>query len=573
MSRLTLEYDGITVDLGYVEKFSNPYGKSVSTVPLCSFPSEAAFAIETGSFENITVNIARTNPKDPDDESDDMTRWSNSKWYLAVQAAADRWQMRTDGAILEYKPDKDNPYTPYRKVNGYIKSLTLRYDSNFNELIRGELQFYVGTMYVRNPRAKPDSGEEGTQIKKKDFKVMMSDSSQLSYYVLVSEADDVDCISSYTLTGGLESPFEIVKMIMLKDKLTSVAPQLLNDIIAGKNKVIINAVGSCHSMTVSDISLSGNRFTITAYADSSKICGAVIPIGMSLSARDWIEEILCTGNYGVAYEVGSTLHLAYVDTDVSSHVIEFAAGTGAWRILQICAMYLGCKVMFCEDEAYVVDCRALSDEFEVVEGPLPITDYESIDLYARGRSDPYYARVTGNIELGSEGVSTIVNVVNMTCRERFGETTTKTTPFSDEESVKAFGESTPEVLNISELLQNDSGELGTNQGEVFAKNFLEYRREPQQSITFTLKEMEKEGSAITWKSAFAPLTRVGAIVSQPDGYAVSNRSVLFSTIVPQKLMMSSFVRNYPQGTTTYTFGVITPVDLTSSTSTLGKNLG
>lgn len=573
MSRLTLEYDGNTVDIGCVERFSDAYGKSVSTVPLCSFPSEAAFAIETGSSENISVNFARRHPVDPDDESDDMTKWSNSKWYLAMQAVADRWQMRTDGVILDYRPNEDNPYTPPRKVNGYVKNLTLRYDSNNNELIRGELQFYVGTMYVRNPRAKPEEGSEGTQVNRQDFKVFMSDSSQTSYYTLLSIADDVDGISSYTLTGGLESPFEILEIEMVKDKLTSIAPMLLNDIVAGKNKIVVDAVGTCSAMTVSEIKMSGNRFRITAYADSSKICGAVIQSGMSLSARQWIEEILCTGNYGVAYELGTTLYLAYEDTESSEHIIEFEAGANAWRILQVCAMYLGCKVMFCEDKAYVVDCRALKDELKVMEGGYPLSDYNMVNLYERTRSDPYFARVTGNIELGSEGISTVVNVVNMTCREKFGETTTKTTPFSDKESIKAFGECTPEALNISELLQNDSGTPGSNQGEIFAKNFLEYRREPQQSITFTLKEMEKEGSSIIWKSAFAPLTRVGAIVSQPDGYAVSNRSVLGDGIVPQKLMMSSFVRNYPQGTSTYTFGVITPVDLTSSTSTLSKNLG
>lgn len=574
MTRLILEYDGNRVDLGYVERFSDTYNKSVSTVPLCSFPSDSTFAIESGSGEDITISIKRRNPEDPNDSSSDMTRWSNAKWYRAVQAVVDRWQARTDGAILDYLPDKDNPYTPARRVNGYIQNLTLTYNSDYNEIIRGSLQFAVGTMFVRNPRAEPISGFKGTQVRRSEYYVAISDSAQASYHLLMSDEYDVDCISSYSLQGGMECPFEVLEMTLIKDRLTAAAPSLVNDIVAGKNKVVVHAVGICMAMTVSDASLSGNRYRITAYADSARICSALISEGATMSAKDWIKEILCTGNYGVSYVLGETLYLTYKDAGRAEDLIEFEAGAGAWRALQICAMYMGCKVFFCEGKAYVVDCRYHEEEYAAMHGGYPISDYDPIDLYARGKSDPYYARVTGNISLGAEGISTIVNSMKLTCRTAFGSDQVGNITKKDPESVDAFGESSAEVLDIRELVQNSSGETGTDQGVVFADNFMSYRREPQQSITFTLKEVVKEGSSLVWQSAFAPISRAEGVSSAPDGYAVSNQSVLRDGVsVPQKLMMSTFTRNYPEGTTTYSFGVITPVDLSSATGTLGKNVG
>lgn len=567
---LELSYGSESVDLALVTKVTDSFQKSVSVVPVVSRSADFAFPLETGSGEELTISFERVNPVTPDDDSDDTDDWSNAHWYTSLIEAVDRWQMRTDGFEMDLVPSPDNPYIPERLgLNGYVNSMSLSYKAADNTRIRGSLTFSVGAMYIRNSRMEPVTGPTGTTQDQKGYKVMMTDSKGLSWYHLLSEADDVDCISAYTLKGGLEQPFEILTMSIPKDKLNSVAPELVNDIVAGKNKVSVEAVGVCRSMTVSSVKLSGSRYRVTAYSDAAKITGYNLDNDAQYTADKWILEILASGKYGVSYTEGDTLVFRYAAEPAydTTEFIEFRKGTNAWRILQIAAMYMGCKVMFAEDRAYVVDLRIEGDQY--LSGS-PVSDFDAIDLYDRSRSSPMYGKLTGEVAFGDEGEDTIINRVDLTCKTYRDKDETQTYNFSDRASVNMFGERGVTSLNIPELVHNPND--GYRQAEVFAQNYMDYRDEPQQSVSFTLKEVRKTTSGPVWESTFSPLTRVAALLSIPDGFIISNRSVINDEPVPQKLMLSTFTRNYPEGTTTYNFGVITPVDLSGSLGGITQNM-
>ena len=137
-----------TIDLGYIVDISTSMNKALSTIPLVSMGTDRAFQLETGSTLQYTISFKRKNPINPDDSSDDMTVWSNSKWYDALTEAIDRWQMKSDGYRLKYTPDDTNPYVPPIDVNGYIRMLSRTFSNDYNEIILGTMQFIVGTMHV-----------------------------------------------------------------------------------------------------------------------------------------------------------------------------------------------------------------------------------------------------------------------------------------------------------------------------------------------------------------------------------------------------------------------------------------
>lgn len=143
--------DNIILDFGYVTSIESSITKALSTIPLVSMGADRAFQLETGSTLQYTISFKRKSPEEFDNESKDSTHWSNAHWYTAITALVDRWQMRTDGCRMMYKPSITNPYVPQIDVNGYIKMLTRKYSNKFNELIEGTIQFIVGTMYVLSP--------------------------------------------------------------------------------------------------------------------------------------------------------------------------------------------------------------------------------------------------------------------------------------------------------------------------------------------------------------------------------------------------------------------------------------
>lgn len=97
----------------------------------------------------------------------------------------------------------------------------------------------------------------------------------------------------------------------------------------------------------------------------------------------------------------------------------------------------------------------------------------------------------------------------------------------------------------------------------------------EQPITFTMRETTvgktPEGNnQITWDSEFSKNTRIRRIIDYSNDLVVSTASNLSPNDAtknrPAKGMISRWVRNFPEHTTTYTFGEIAPTDMTQNDS-------
>ena len=194
---LRLEYSttkdtSISLDIGHVVSISVSMNKAVSTIPLVSMGVDRAFQLETGSSLQYNISFRRKNPAEPDNTSSDTTRWSNAHWYYQMNKALDRWQMKSDGFRLVYKPDDTNPYVPPIDANGYIRTFTRRYTNKFNELIEGSMTFIVGTMHVlsSNIRQMPE-------VKSDYYTVILKSADEEGHDTVLGDTDVI-----YTTDGN-----------------------------------------------------------------------------------------------------------------------------------------------------------------------------------------------------------------------------------------------------------------------------------------------------------------------------------------------------------------------------------
>lgn len=569
------------MDFAYVTNYTEALQKSVTSTPLVSLSADDTFALETGSAMEVNVRFERVNPDDPDDTSKEQSRWSNARWYEELIAGADRWQTRSDGFKMDVLTSDDNPYVPPRKnVNGYLSSINLDYTKGDPTRIIGNMQFSIGRMYLHNKRATPLAGSEGASMDSRSFSLMMSDSSRTNWYYLMNQEYDMDCISSFKLTGGVENPFEVLVLEVPKNKLKDVAPSLVNDIVAGRNKIQLNMMGRSN-MTVVKVR-SGKTYRITAYCNAEVLKGQQTTQTQTMFPFDWIKDILTSGRYLDAYAEGDTFLYSFDPKESMSDQLTFPEGTNIWRILQICAMYLRCKIFFADGKVYLADCtKDMGSRGSKTTKDRPYSDYDAIDLTSSDRNASTYGAMIGTLSIGDEGLDTVMNAGSVTCSDNPASVDdvkkiTFTYPGAEEvtPSIKEFGRRDFGNLAIPELIQNESSTPPYVQARTFLENLVLYRDEPQQSVTFTLKEMRNSINGPRWESTFTPLARIEAIASSAETLLVSNSSVLeMGESRPQKLLLSTYTRNYPQGTTTYTFGQISSIDLSSSTSELSSAIG
>lgn len=654
--RLTVP-NGQSFSFGTVTGIQESFQKSGSTTPIPSLPVDNAFTIESKTTKIISISFTRVQPIGARDSGSDSRRWSNAYWLQSIESAVGRWQCRTDGFQLTYEPASDNPYICPIDENGYVRDLSIDYTGGKPESIKGTLEFHVGTMYVKS--VSPTSGVPGRA--QEAFQVSLSDSKQSVRYPILY--DEGGCVSSYTLCGGPETPFEYARLTIPKKKLAQTVPSLFSngecDIKAGKNLLTINAVGTSN-MTVTKVKLGSDDYTITAYCNAERVRGYVLSGGKSMKPMEWIRHILCSNQYGLNFTDASMVWQFDRAAAEKLGNISFKDGTNVWYILQICAMCVGARVFFANNMAYVIDYRSTGDALK---------DFGTVDLHPTNSNAMYAAATLGNTDLGDEGVDTILNTltVNCTTNTADGKDESYQYTYRDEASVDVYTERSGGTMYLNELKQTDPGKIeddpdekggevtenglslnledvntvfyvgdtfnhdgirisykekaegsdeektvqvnpgdcefsepdmkerGTkevkvtydgksatytivvkmpvyNQAEKFAENYISYRREPQQSVSFTLKEMRMSGGEPTWVPYFGPVAAASEIRDEQNDVYVDNISDIDGEEMIQKLVLSSYEREYPQGRTTYTWGVMASIDLSSSTSQITTNL-
>ena len=576
--RLVLVYGDTTLEIGTVTTIQESMQKSCTVVPLVSMPVDDTFAVESRSSKVINIQFKRNNA----DSSP-----NNSSWASRMEQAMNRWQCRTDGFKLRYEADSDNPYIAEINENGYAKSFIYRASAGNPEVLEGSLEFHVGTMYCGSQVSHPYPGVEGRD--QSEFYVSISDVQGVASYTLLGNGLKINCIDSYTLSGGPESPFEYLEMTIPRNRLAEVAPPLVEEdgIVAGRNRVTIRAIGESQ-MIVTKCKLNSNKYKITAYCTAERLRGCTLKTGMSGLPGNIILGILRSSEYGSPFDDSNIILNAPV---TNTGVLNFSKGRNVWYVLQVAAMCMGCRIFFADNKAYVLDYRNPSSN---------IDDCGEIDVFPTNSDRAF---TVNEASLGDEGIDTIINQVQLYCNasvlnesgdpeyEGEGENAKPVTEMQtiivdgSEASQEAYGVKSGNVIYVDDLIDTEDivieqepeepaeGEEpvepepiiveGDKQATAFGTNLMDYRDEPQQSISFTTREMV---SGPRWEPMYRPNSRASKIKDTIDNVIITNISDLDGNEKPQKLYLSSYERQYPKGTTTYTWGVMANIDLSSSTS-------
>ena len=574
-ARAYIQYnDGVNLiklDLGTIESVSNSITKRVMVTPIVTRPMSDSFPVESGNSQAYSLTFKRTHSgtEQYDDQpgtSPETTKlWSNRRWYEALTDAVDRWQARTDGVTLHYEDDESEYYLPDFEIGCYIKSIDRVYNVSYNEMISGSITFAAGTMYVNSADSPPPSGT----VRYDDMDILMSDVTREHWYVLYSGVDH-NCISDVSITGGSESPFEYAMINIPRKKLMEFAPNLAmtegeakSNIVAGKNLIRMNLMGD-HSMYVVQVK-QGDTIRIKAYCMAWVYQSVTTTTEMRGSAWSLLYGMLITSEYGVSFKGTDIIYRFDPNYDQNDLIIP--AGTNVWRMLQICAIILGCKIWFADNKAFIIDYRLIGTYPE-------LNDFS--DLVIFGNDPIIQRRCIGKSTVDEEGVDPLANQVSIRCRSSMTDMVLDTTvSASDSASIETFGMKSAGTLDLPELVEyepgDDSNDSPIDQASVFANNYLSYLKEPQRSITFTMKEVyQRAGDRCPeWKSFFGNAARVQSFYDASTGDVVDNYSALVNHTdehVPQKLALSSYTRYFPKGACEYSFGIITNIDLSSYAS-------
>ena len=548
--KLTIRFDtddqpDFTIDVGTLETISNFVMKKGSAYPIVTQGVQNSFPIENGNSQSYTFQFKHTNGQDG---------LTNAVWYNRMVSAIDRWQARTDGCKIIYTPN-ENGYAERLELDGYIKSLTLDYKNNYNEVISGNITFTAGRMHIGNKDAPSGVYPYSNMY------AMISDSTQSRWYAIYYGAmrDDYSCINSISITAGPECPFEYAMIRMPRKKLMEQIPDLVNDLVDNKNKVYLNLMGN-HNMFAQAIKSSGDTITIKAYCDAQTYMAKALPNSYSGTPKDIIEQILMDASLGVSFAKDSIMFR--YNTSYDTGMVTFPPGTLAYRALQICAKLLRCRLFFADNKAWIIDYTASPSA--TMTGNASI--YFSGGLILRG-GKKLGRRCTGDSSCDETGFDPVRNhcTITYSVYDEDGNATQASEQVQDDDSIKAYGPYDKGTISLPELT--------VDQARTFASNMLYYIREPQRSMTFTLKEVYGQSgkTGLSWKSFFTPCAMASSLQDDYNSESITNDSQ-FGGKAYHKLILSEYTREFPKGTCEYTFGMIASVELSDNLSQIGNTL-
>lgn len=556
-----------TIDLGTIVSISNTVQKRGQVTPIVSQNMQSAFPIETGNSQTYSISFKRVQPQgwtSSHDTGTDSRRWSNAHWYSMLTDAVDRWQTRTNGTRLEYTSRGENAYLPDLYLDGYIRSLSRTYSNSYNEVISGTLEFTVGTMYINERKTLDPTRNESYG----DMYIMMSDAQGDRWFVILYPRDTTgqySCVESFTITGGLEDPFEHATIRIPKKKLMEQIPVLAEPlgIIDGCNKIFIKGMGE-HAMFVDQVE-TGDTIVLKAFTNAQ--CYKSVALGIEMQNRPSriLRDILMDPTYGVAFDED---HIIYkYQSSLDSNPVTIPAGTMVYRALQICATMLKCRLFFADNKAYFVDYTVksgITSGYARSGNPF-ISEISNVNLRDR---NSFGRRTIGTSTTDETGLAPVKNQATIVCRKETdnGNVSSTVTPRIDG-SISVFRTLDKGTIQVPELTED--------QALVFGMNHLEYICEAQQSITFTIKEVYHESGQLdkVWESFFGPSALLDSIDDEYTSVHLTNRSIRTDkAVAPQKLALSTYTRQYPKGTCEYTFGMIASVSLSDNESQTNNTL-
>lgn len=588
------------INVSVVPSISDSISSSVSVTPVVTYDAENSFAYDTSATETISFSFKRVNPDSPNNTVSNTDMWDNAKWMCELVKYINRWQARTDGVLLQYAVAPASTFFPGIYSNAYLKSVSFTRPTGLPDTITGTVSLQVGSMTCKKrmmdeeialPSPKGYSVEESKQY------IQMSSSDGAQYYTLyyVPPNDgEFNCISSYDMKGGQQEPFASVTLSIARKRLMNLAPDLIEDIKAGRNRLIIHAVG--HSeMIVTKCKTSSSTYRITAYAVEEAYKGLQLGEDMECGPDNPFTTPFETIKYILdkTYEVGETASLRFTDdkifynyqqkNDTWSEKVTFSKSKTVWYVLSVCAMRMGCSIWFQDGYVYIVDTTLQVNSSNVTNmtssnyADYSGTTYLNIAPYSpintKGTEYGFSTMVLGTPDLEDAGTDSLANAVTIAYRTEDSNGNTKLakvttnvnndTTYMLQSSKSVYGERTAGTLNINELNKDDA--------QTIADLYPLTLCDTQQAISFKLSETYEDDGIRRWQAYYPPLAQLAKVIDHnSDSMLTRTANFLLKGSVPvnmyNRIMVNSFVRHFPEQTTTYTVGKMAQTDLTQTMS-------
>ncbi len=604
MTALTpkLSVDGNSIkpiNVSVVPSISDSITSTVSVTPIVTYDAENSFAYDTSATETISFSFKRVTPDTVNNDGTDTDKWDNAKWMCELVKYINRWQARTDGVLLQYAIAPASTFFPGIYSNAYIRSVSFTRPVGLPDTITGSVSLQVGSMTCKKrtmydeialPSPKGYTVEESKQY------IQMSSSDGAQYYTLYyvpASGEEFNCISSYDMKGGQQEPFASVTLSIARKRLMNLAPDLIEDIKAGKNRLIINAVG--HSeMIVTKCKTSSSTYKITAYAVEEAYKGLQLGVDMECGPDDPFTTPFETIQYILdkTYEVGDTASLRFTEDKIFynyqtknntwSGKVTFSGSKTVWYVLSVCAMRMGCSIWFQDGCVYIVDTTLQVNSSNVTNmtasdyADYSGTTYLNVAPYSpintKGTEYGFATMVLGTPDLEDAGTDSLANSVtitytveenNSTKRAKATTNVNNDTTYMLQSSKGVYGERTAGTLNINELNKDDA--------QAIADLYPLTLCDTQQAISFKLSETYEDDGVRRWQAYYPPLAQLAKVIDHNSDSMltrVANFSLKGSVPVNMynRLMVNSFVRHFPEQTTTYTVGKMAQTDLTQTMS-------
>ncbi len=603
MTALTpkLSVDGNSIkpiNVSVVPSISDSITSTVSVTPIVTYDAESSFAYDTSATETISFSFKRVTPDTVDNGDTNTDKWDNAKWMCELVKYINRWQARTDGVILGYSSSL-SPFFPLIADNAYVRSISFTRPVGLPDTITGSVSLQVGSMTCKK-RVMYDEidlpSPKGYTVKEDMQYIQMSSSDGAQYYTLYyvpESGEEFNCVSSYDMKGGQQEPFASVTLSIARKRLMNLAPDLIEDIKAGKNRLIINAVG--HSeMIVTKCKTSSSTYKITAYAVEEAYKGLQLGEEMECGLDDPFTTPFETIQYILdkTYDVGDTASLRFTEDKIFYNYrtknntwlgkVTFSKSKTVWYVLSVCAMRMGCSIWFQDGYVYIVDTtlqvnssnttNMTASDYADYSGTtyLNVAPYSPINT--KGTEYGFSTMVLGTPDLEDAGTDSLVNSVtiaytveenNSTKRAKATTNVNNDTTYMLQSSKGVYGERTAGTLTISELNEDDA--------QAIADLYPLTLCDTQQAISFKLSETYEDSGMKRWQAYYPPLAQLAKVIDHNSDSMltrVANFSIKGGVPVEMynKLMVNSFVRHFPEQTTTYTVGKMAQTDLTQTMS-------
>lgn len=586
-----------------VTSITDSVSASVTRVPIVTFKADQAFAFDTGTTSSMSFSITRMNPADPDDSPSNTNSrtWSNKRFEKELVRYIDRWQAETDGCQLVFEPFTSGQRTIEENV--YLSSISISVEKGIAETLYISLDVDVGTMTARAVPIIRKSTVSGylDPVYWNESVVTMTSSDGVSNYVLYLGVENQwNCVSSYSVKCGPEQAFPSLILNISKKNLSAVAPDLVDDIIAGKNRIMIYGVGRGEYVVTKTYS-SGQNYKITAYsvyeqysASPVSLIGEDFTFGDVPGTKfktpfDMLVGILTDAiSYGteeiskISFNLDKIVYCyRKVNNEWSNELCQFSASQDAWYVMNVCALRLGCKIWFMDDKVYIVDLSIDNPNSPDVACSTNFAFFDMDTLYLNRNG--YYPlnpsaseiafmqSVCGDTELGDEGADVLRNFTVV-------KNNTPDPAYTDSDdglidaSRRKFGIKRTEYV-VSEISIQDAYAIAYNTDMRYCDS--------EQSIGFRLSETHydepeegEEDKGRYWQPYFPQLARVSTIFDYSKDLMISNKPNFSGPGVPKrmrnKLTLSTAEYHFPEGYTEYWFGVISPANLTQGTSIINN---